>query len=368
MAPNSDPQSDDIDLPARRAISRSSFQLHPTRYTGRRLGGRYELLGLIGRGGMSDVFLADDHEGHELVIVKHLKGEVAGNPEIRSRFLAEARTTMSIDHPSVVKVLGVEQSEDGRPYLVMEALVGEPLGDYLQREGAVPPDLAMVLFRQIAAGLAAAHRVGIVHRDVKPDNLFLVGPTGAPDGLKLIDFGLAKQLSSGPISTQNLIIGTAQYMSPEQVLCDPVDARTDIYALGVVMFRMLTGQLPFDAEPGADLLSHQLFSPAPPPSWLKEDLDPRVESVVLRAMRKHPDNRYPSMGALLRDLDRLLGMRSAGSGVAEIPLVALEKFPDVYKPKNPSGREVAQLLAARFGAAPPPPPSSHLPPLDERND
>jgi serine/threonine-protein kinase len=322
-------------------------------------------VGLLGHGGTSDVYLAEDHTLGRLVIVKHLKGEVAGNAEIRARFLAEARTTMSIEHPSVVRVLGVDQAEDGRPYLVMEPLVGEPLGDYLRREEIVPLDLALVLARQVASGLAAAHRVGIIHRDIKPDNLFLLGPIGEPLALKLIDFGLAKHLSGGPVTTANMVIGTAQYMAPEQVLCDPIDARTDVYALGVVMFRMLTGQLPFDAEPGVDLLSHQLFSPAPPPSWLKEDLDRRVEAIVLRAMRKHPDNRYPSMEKLLFDLDGALGLRLGAEGDA-VPHVPLAKFPDVYKPKNPSGREVAQLLAARFGADPPPPPSSHMPPLHEQ--
>jgi len=339
--------------------------LYETRRVGQRLGGRYELLGLIGSGSTSDVYLADDHEDGQLVIVKHLKGEVAGHEEIRKRFLAEARTTMSITHPNVVRVLGVEQSEDERPYLVLEALVGESLGEYLQREESVPPDLALELARQIASGLAAGHRAGVVHRDVKPGNLFLLGPAGDPQGLKLIDFGYAKQIDRGPMSTANVVIGTAQYMAPEQVLCDPIDARTDIYALGVVMFRMLTGHLPFDADPGADLLSHQLFSPAPPPSWLEEDLDPRVEAIVLRAMRKHPDNRYSSMDALLSDLDRVLEPHP-GSESESIPRVPLAKFPDVYKPKNPMGREVARVLASRFGAEPPLPPSTHLPPIDEQ--
>lgn len=352
-------------VPPRRSVSRSAFLLKETRNVGRRLGGRYEILGLIGHGATSDVYLADDHGRGQLVIVKHLKGHAAGDPELRSRFLSEALTTMRIDHPNVVRVLGVEQSDDARPYLVMEALVGEPLGEYLRREESVPVDLALVLARQTAAGLAAAHDLGIVHRDIKPDNLYLLGPPGEPCGLKVIDFGLAKQLDK-PVSTANMVVGTAQYMAPEQVLCDPIDGRTDVYALGVVMFRMLTGQLPFDAEPGADLLSHQLFSPAPPPTWLHEGLDPGIEAVVLRAMRKHPDNRYPSMAALLFDLDTLLGVRAGSSD--RIAAVKLDRFPDVYKPKNPSGRQVAELLASRFGADPPPPPSSHLPPLDERED
>jgi serine/threonine-protein kinase len=230
----------------------------------------------------------------------------------------------------------------------MEALVGESLGDLLRRQQAVPPDLTLILARQAVAGLAAAHRAGVVHRDVKPDNLFLLGPQGDPLGLKVIDFGMARNVDGAGSGATLTAEGTLQYMPPEQILGDPVDARTDVYALGVVLFRMLTGHLPFDTEPGVDLLAHQLFSPAPPPSWIVETLDPRLERVVLRAMRKHPDNRYPSMQALLADLDGIVGLRS---GPSDRPAAPAADVPDVYHPVNARGREFAELLAAHAGKA-----------------
>ena len=152
--------------------------------------------------------------------------------------------------------------------------------------------------RHAAAGLLAAHRAGIVHRDVKPDNLFLLGPLGEPYALKVIDFGMA-QSASGSTQSKGLLLGTVQYMAPEQIVADPVDARTDVYGLGVVMFRMFTGHLPYETDFHTDVLAHQLFSPTPPPSWLSDTIDPRIETVIVTAMRKHPENRYDFMQGLL---------------------------------------------------------------------
>lgn len=326
--------------------------MRPTPRAGLRLGGRYEIVGLLGRGSTSDVYLANDVETGRHVIIKRLRCEPAMDSRRRGRFLNEARAAMAIDHASVVRVLGIEEPEADRPFLVMEALVGEPLSLYLNRHGVLPQDLALVLARQAAAGLAAAHEQGVVHRDVKPGNLFLLGDTGAPYGLKVLDFGMAKLLDEA--SSSNLVLGTAQYMAPEQVLADPVDARTDVYALGVVLFRMVTGQLPFEVARGADLFSHQLYSPAPPPTWLNESIDPGTEAVILRAMRKHPENRYPSMRALMDDLDALVGLSPRRDRVVVGgPLV---HDPDVYRPQNPKSRDVADILAVNFGFDPPPRP------------
>jgi serine/threonine-protein kinase len=189
------------------------------------------------------------------------------------------------------------------------------------------PD-ALALAREIASGLVAAHAAGIIHRDVKPGNLFLLRQP-AETKLKLIDFGFAKDTrdpDAGPSST-NVVIGTAQYMAPEQILTDPVDARTDVYGFGAVLFRLLTGHLPFDLDVGVDLFSHQVFSPIPPPSWLVESLDADLEQVVLRCVRKHPENRYPSMQAVLDDLDRI----ARSEDIQPLPLL---RDPDVYNPKN----------------------------------
>ena len=307
---------------------------------------------------MSLVYLARDTERDATVVIKCLKASAAKVRELRERFLIEARATMAVDHASVVRVFGVEEAEGGRPCIIMEALRGEPLNRFLDREGAMPQKLVVTLGRQIASALAATHRAGIIHRDVKPGNLFLTGPVGAPRGVKLIDFGFAALADDkdGVWGGSNLVLGTAQYMAPEQVTADPVDARTDEYAFGVVVFRMLTGQLPFDLDPCVDLFGHQLFSPAPPPSWLVDSLDPRLERVVLRCMQKHPKNRYPCMEAVIAGLDAIIEAEAQSEPRRAVG--ETRRVPDAYKPRNPRGRELAETLAQYVGVDPPAPPSS----------
>jgi serine/threonine-protein kinase len=350
----------EVPPPPEPAADWAGFRTQASSRAGISLGGRYRIVGLLARGGSSDVYLAEDTQTGGAVIVKWLRPDSATDAEMCARFVLGAHATMAIHHPAIARVLGVEQPATDPPYLVMEALVGEPLADYLDREGPMPQELVVTLAREVAAGLAAAHRTGILHRDIKPGNLYLCGPIGAPRGIKVIDFGLARDVRQRRAggSSDHVVLGTVQYMAPEQLLADPVDARTDVYALGVVLFRMLTGQLPFDLDPGADLFGHQLFSPAPPPSWLVENVDSRMEQVVLRCMRKHPRNRYPSMEALLEDLDVIAGVRPAENG--QSVRSPLARHPDVYKPRNHQGRDVAELLALHFGTEPPPPPSSRL--------
>jgi serine/threonine-protein kinase len=264
--------------------------------------------------------------------------------ELSARLLREAEALRDIDHPNVVKVLDSGETGGGVPYLVLEALPGETLGDYLRRQGTPPFELSLSLVRQAAQGLCAAHRAGVVHRDVKPDNFVLVGPTNEPYGLKLIDFGMAKLDSSTGTSGTHTILGTVEYMAPEQILAEPVDARTDVYAMGVVMFRLFTGHLPFDTTAPADLLRHQLFSSVPPPSWLSEDLDPRIERMILTATRKHPGNRYPDMQALLADLDSMVGVSEAEVSQRPPPVA-----PDLYAPRTARGAEALTILAEKFG-------------------
>jgi eukaryotic-like serine/threonine-protein kinase len=229
------------------------------------------------------------------------------------------------------------------PFLAMEALLGESLGEYVRRE-TIPLDTALILLRQAAAGLSAAHRAGIVHRDVKPDNFLLLGPPGEPYGLKVIDFGLAKLWDLTEESGAHNILGTAEYMAPEQILVEHVDERSDIYSLGVVMFRVFTGHLPFESVGQADLLRHQLFSTVPPPSWLNESLDPRIDQVVKTATRKCRENRYRTMDEVIADLEVLLGMDTRGLNPRPLSVA-----PDAYLPSTDTGREAATLLAEKFG-------------------
>jgi len=323
--------------------SLAAFGAKPTRRRGSLVGGRYRIEGRLGQGGTSEVYLAVDTATRRSVVVKQLSANGMLDRELRARFVKELRAMSRIDHQNVARVLDFAASEDERPYLVMEALLGESLGKRLKREPMIEPELALTLCRQCAAALQAAHAAGVVHRDVKPDNLFLSTQPGQTVQVRLLDFGMAKLTHSHGTSGSHTVLGTVEYMAPEQVMADPVDAHTDVYGLGIVMFRLFTGHLPFESNEGLDLLSHQIFSPVPPASWLNESLDPRLDAIIARATRKHPVNRYPSMGDLLADLDIV-----ADDSPSAITQALLQVEPDVYEPTNPSGREVARLLAQKY--------------------
>ncbi len=346
----------------RRSIERSEFRLRPTERAGQVLSGRFCIEGFLARGGTADVFLAHDYVEDTLVVIKQIRPEVASHPELRERFVKEGHATRAIQHPGVVRVLGVEDpsadpatdraSADPSdppcahepPFIILEALRGESLGDYLRREGTVTVEQGLVLARQAASALAAVHAAGVVHRDVKPDNLFLVGAPEGPVSFKLLDFGMARFEDERDSGESTSVLGTAQYMAPEQILVEPVDARADIYGLGVVMFRMFAGHLPFEGRSPKELLLHQLFSPLPPPSWLVEDLDPRLEAIILRATRKHRENRFTNMGEMIAALDAILGLGPPVTASLTPPI-----HPDMYRPQTPRGQQVARHLATEFG-------------------
>jgi serine/threonine-protein kinase len=307
------------------------------------IGGRFQIKGFVNKGATARVYLAVDVRTKQQVIVKLFAPDATQSDHTHARFHREAELLKGINHPNIIKVLSFGEMQD-RPYVVTEPLRGETVGDFLRREGTMTTDLALAMMRHAGLGLIAAHRAGIVHRDVKPGNLFLVGPIGNPYGLKVIDFGMAKGDSSGRISAHDIVLGTIEYMAPEQIVTDPSDARTDVYGLGVVMFRVFTGHLPFDVDTDIELLAHQMFSPAPPASWLNEEIDPRIERVITRAMRKRPENRYPNMEALVGDLERILGL------TPEEHVPSVPRMPDdTYEPLTPAGRQAAEVLRSQFG-------------------
>lgn len=299
------------------------------------IGCRYEIVRLLARGGMAEIYLARDRRCAREVALKTLATSETPAPDLCRRLIREGEITRSIIHPNVVKVLdgGIEE---GVPFLVLELLQGETLGHYFAREGRMPRERAVRVIWQAAQGLSAAHHAGVVHRDVKPDNLFLCGPIGAPWTVKVLDFGLAKVPSGMGRSASPTVKGTLEYMPPEQVLAEPVDARSDVYALGVVLFRALTGELPFDGLT-LELLHHQLRSPAPPPSWLLEQGDVGMDRVVQAALRKHPGNRYPAMDDFAEDLRRLIGRQP----VYGAPLV---HEPDRYEAWTEAGLQALNLF------------------------
>jgi serine/threonine-protein kinase len=316
----------------------------PTRMAGELVAGRYALRGFIGKGAMARVYLAEDTRTHRPVAVKILSLSPAQRTQARAseRLFREAQAAAKIGHPAIVEVFDVGEHQDGSPFLVMEHLFGESLGDFLRRDGKVDVDIGLPILQQVASGLGAAHAVGVVHRDVKPDNIFLVGEPGDPYAVKVVDFGLAKLEALSSVTATGTAVGTLEYMAPEQVLGDAPDARTDVYGLGVVMYRMFTGDLPFKSRDDADLLAEQIYRVPPPPSERAKELDASLDAVVLRAMRKSPANRYPSMAALRDDLERLMGERPG-------PLAAVERTPSVdeYEPVTDTARAALEFFRLR---------------------
>ncbi|HTA91507.1 MAG TPA: serine/threonine-protein kinase [Polyangiaceae bacterium] len=322
------------------AAPKSSPRPTPTPRTPPLLAGRYTIDRYLDKGGTSRVYLGWDELCEDDIVIKVLTDEAANCSVLRGHFLVGSRAALSIQHQNVVRVLAVREPEVGSPYMVMEVLRGELLADLLDRTPQLSPRATLALAAQAASGLVALHAAGIVHCDIKPENLYLSSAPGSGKTLKILDFGLAEVEGQSATNDPPAVRGTAQYMAPEQVLGDPVDERTDVYALGVVMFRMLTGQLPFDLKLSTTLLRHQLISPAPPPSWLCEALDPSVEAIVLKAMRKNPANRYGSAAELLTELGRV-------SNGGSVPLVTETAERDVYTPRSRHGEKAAEILGVR---------------------
>lgn len=321
------------------------FHAKTTRHAGQIVADRYAVRGYVGKGAMARVYLAEDLHTHDAVALKVLDLTTTRGSRAKARFIRESQAANRIGHPNIVRIHEVGENQDGAPFICMEFLHGESLGDLLRRDGRVPADMALPVVRQVASGLAEAHRVGVIHRDVKPDNLFLVGEPGDPYAVKILDFGLAKLSEDSGVTASGIAVGTLEYMSPEQVVTDPIDHRSDIYGLGVVMFRIFTGQLPFHAKLDADLLAEQLLLPLPDPRIRVPTLGEGISEVIIKATRKRPDNRYQSMDDFVADLDRLLGDLDG-------PLAAAGKVPhhpDEYVPQSAFARHAAGYFYRKIG-------------------
>ena len=308
--------------------------------------GQYVVRGYIGRGGMARVFLAEDPATRTPIALKVLDKVSSRAKNAAERFFQEATASATVLHPNIVKVFDAGRHADSTPYLALEYLFGESMGELLRRVTTMnDPRHALLLFHHTAMGLEAAHRAGVIHRDIKPDNIFLVGAVGAPHSVKVLDFGLAKMLEGKPLTALGIAVGTVEYMAPEQVLTEPPDARTDVYGLGVVMYRAFTGFLPFDDRDDAVLLGQHLIVPPQRPASRAPNLDPRICAVIEKCMRKNPANRYASMQALSDDMERIIGNRPgelvASSGLA--------RDPDVYEPHPISGRPAARFFYKKLG-------------------
>jgi len=264
---------------------------------GQLLDGSYEVLRMIGEGGMGRVYEARHTRLHtKRFAIKVLHHELARQPEVVTRFQREAEAASVLTHPNVVGVYDVNTSADGRPYIVAELLQGEELGRYLDRVGRLPYVEAVHIVRQVCHALGAAHQNGIVHRDVKPENIFLAGASGT---VKVLDFGISKvaEFSDGLTKT-GTVMGTPDYMAPEQARGDRVDARADIYAVGAILYRALTGQKPFEGLDAMAILTAVLTQEPPRPTLLEPLVPLALEHIVQQTMSKSPRDRFPTMEAL----------------------------------------------------------------------
>ena len=310
--------------------------------TGHLFGDRYQIGDTLGFGGMSEV-----HRGRDLrlgrdVAVKVLRADLARDPSFQTRFRREAQNAASLNHPAIVAVYdtGETQGENGPiPYIVMEYVDGDTLRDVLKREGPMPTKRAMEIVADICAALDFSHRHGIVHRDIKPANVMLTR-AGA---VKVMDFGIARAVADGQstVTATAAVIGTAQYLSPEQARGEAVDARSDVYATGCVLFELLTGQPPFTGDSPVAIAYQHVREEPKSPSELRPGLPRDLDAIVLKALNKNPLNRYQTAAEMRSDLVRSL----SGQAVLATPKM--------------SDEERTQLMRAqpsRVGAAVPVPP------------
>ena len=272
---------------------------------------RYSVDEVLGSGGMALVYRARDEELDRPVAIKVLADNLAADDAFRRRFLREARLAAQLAHPNVVQVYDSGEAA-GRPYIVMEYVEGETLAALIAQRGRLPPAEAVELALQVCSGLEHAHRAGLVHRDVKPQNLIIRG-----DGtIKIVDFGIARSAHGTQLTETGSVLGTAAYLAPEQAAGEEVTPATDVYALGVVLYELLAGRTPRTAESLTQFLAHGHDQPIPALRELVADVPERLEDVVMRCLARLPEYRPPSAEALAAEL---------AATSAELPTVSVGK-------------------------------------------
>src|SRR2546426_9032327 len=261
--------------------------------------GRYMVVRKLGTGGMANVYLAEDEVLGRRVAIKILNDRHAGDDQFVERFRREAKNAASLSHPNIVSIYDRGEAE-GTYYIAMEYLSGRSLKELIVSRGPTPIRIAIDYTRQMLAALGFAHRHGIVHRDIKPHNVVV----DADGRLKVTDFGIARSGAS-QMTEVGSIIGTAQYLSPEQARGSPVDQRSDVYSVGIVLYEMLTGTVPFTGDTPLEIAMKHLSATPEPPSAKRPDVPRELDMVVLRALAKDPEHRYATAAEMEADLARV---------------------------------------------------------------
>ena len=310
---------------------------------GKIIDGRYEILEEVGRGGMAIVYLARCLVLNRYVAIKVLRPEFRNDEDFIKRFKIEAQSAGNLSHPNIVSIYDVGNESDTE-YIVMEYVEGITLKQYLSAKGALPEKEAVDFAAQICAGLEHAHKKGIVHKDIKPENI-LITKEGI---LKITDFGIAKALNQATITTGGHALGSVHYFSPEQARGSVTDAKTDIYSVGVILYEMATGKRPFEGDSAISVAMQHIESEPVRPSIVNMQISSSLDAVILRAMKKDTFERYQSATQMLIDLKKI----SVGSGVSPTPVkpVVTEKTPDPAEEAKKRAEAIAKKKAAEAAA------------------
>jgi tRNA A-37 threonylcarbamoyl transferase component Bud32 len=311
----------------------------------RALGRQYRVVRLLGRGGFAEVYEVHDQDLQRRLAVKLLRTDLLWSPATLARFKQEARAVARLSHPNILPIHFVREAE-GLLFYVMPFCEGRTLTDILRVEGALPPGRALTLVEPILAALQHAHDHGLVHRDVKPDNILIEAQSGRP---LLVDFGIAKDLAGAAGQTQTgYIVGTPLYMSPEQALGQAVDARADLYGIGVVLYHMLTGRPPFEGADSQEIVTRHVHQPVPVATLSRDRVPPWLSAVVLRCLAKHPADRYPSARAVLEALaDGKSGRDTLAPGASSLASAPAPVGPAAQPDRNEEATTTATMPRLR---------------------
>jgi class 3 adenylate cyclase/tRNA A-37 threonylcarbamoyl transferase component Bud32 len=291
---------------------------------------RYTRKSAIGGGGMAEVYLAHDEVLDRDVALKVLRQQYADDERLVERFRREAKSAASLSHPNIVAVHDRGETEDGAYFIVMEHMAGGTLKDRIQKEGALPPAVATTLALQIARALEAAHRRGIIHRDVKPQNVLLTEDGEA----KVADFGIARAAASSTMTKTGSVLGTAHYLSPEQALGQPASPQSDLYSLGVVLYEMLTGELPYDAETPMGIAMKHVSGQMRPPKEVNPNVPEGINAVAVKLLAPDPEDRYKSAAEVVEDLERVQREEAPVAGAAAPQAAAPVSAPPAPPPDD----------------------------------
>jgi len=328
---------------------------------GRVLDGRYEMLERIGEGGMGVVYKGRQVSIDRIVAVKMLSAQLARDPNWVARFNREAKACSQLQHPNTIRMFDFGQTSEGRLFMAMEFLNGRALSQVIQEESPIAPERVLKVIIQCCASLAEAHNIGIIHRDIKPDNVFLLNLAGSPDFVKLLDFSVAKLLqeNEGMRTQAGVVFGTPQYMSPEQGRGATLDARSDLYALGILAFEMLVGGVPFTDRNPMNVLAMHTSHPVPA---LPETLPPAVKQIVLRMLEKDPGRRHASATELMQNCQQIFTELSAG-GSGAVPAPAP---PSLGPPPAAPVADQKTMMAGQSPLAPPSPGAAPAPVAEQK--